>query len=127
MADQKSSPTHIDFGSGIKDIRLSDMGGLGLAGYSQTIKSAGTYNSTTGHYLVVWQGDDQNDEQDEIYGQLIDAQTGYETGENDFLIARMNGDVQFDAKNPAVIYHKTLNEFLDLDHGQINPPMAPDR
>ena len=121
--DKKNTSTQtsvlklLDIGAGTRDIRFSDMGGLGVAGYSQALESNIAYNTVTGHYLIVWRGDDQYDEKDEIYGQLVDARTGYESGINDFMIAQMDDGEIYDAKNPVAVYNETLNEFLVVWQG----------
>ncbi len=104
-------------GPGIRDQRLSNMGGLGIANFSQALESHLAYNGSTGNYLIVWRGDDQNDEKDEIYGQLVAGGSGYEIGTNDFMISRMEGDDKFDTRNPVAVYNETLNEFLVVWQG----------
>ncbi|GAL88015.1 conserved hypothetical protein-possibly heme/hemopexin utilization protein huxA [Jejuia pallidilutea] len=78
------------------------------------------FNSTTNQYLVVWEGDDINGEQ-EIYGQLINATTGAEIG-SDFRISNMvsSGTVDFRASRPSVAYNVTNNEFLVVWSGDTN-------
>jgi uncharacterized repeat protein (TIGR01451 family) len=107
----------LDIGQGTQDLRISDMGGLGVADFSQAFETSLAYNPVSGQYLVVWRGDDNKDEKDEIYGQLIDAGTGDEVGNNDFIIAEMDGDKKFDAQDPGVVYNPGLNEFLVVWQG----------
>jgi len=113
----KSGQDRIDTGPGVQDKRLSDMGGLGIANYSQALECHLAFNTSNGNYLVVWRGDDQNDGKDEIYGQLVGGDTGQEMGENDFMIAQMDGDITFDTRNPAVVYNSILDEFLVVWQG----------
>ena len=63
---------------GANDFRLSDMGPDGDINYDAQYPAV-AYNSTDNEYLVVWRGDDNTpplvDEEDEIFGQLIDGST----------------------------------------------------
>ncbi len=104
--------------------QISDMGGAnGDADFDATSVAA-VYNPTNDEYLVVWSGDDNENGlvngENEIFGQLIDADTGAETGANDFQISDMggaNGDTNYDANRPAVAYNVTNNEYLVVWHG----------
>ena len=68
------------------------------------------YNSVNQEYLVVWEGD-HNDEY-EIYGQRIDAE-GNELG-SDFRISWMGseGDIKIGAENPQIVYNHINNQYL---------------
>jgi hypothetical protein len=107
-------PVTIDPEIGANDFRLSDMGGVGS---SAAWFPAVAYNSTEDEYLVVWYGNDDAgslvDEEDEIYGQLVDAATGAEIGA-DFRLSDMgpDGDVNYYALFPAVAYNSVDNEYL---------------
>jgi hypothetical protein len=109
-------PVTIDPEIGANDFRLSDMGPDGNADYDANYPAV-AYNSTNDEYLVVWDGDDDtgdlvNDE-DEIWGQRVDAVTGAEIGA-DFRISNMglDGDADYDARDPAVAYNSQRNEYL---------------
>jgi fimbrial isopeptide formation D2 family protein/uncharacterized repeat protein (TIGR01451 family) len=102
------------------DRRLSDMGPDGTPAYAARAPAT-AYNPTTGQYLVVWHGDDALDNRNEIYGQLLDARTGAETGPNDILIASMGANANTDAEYPAVAYNAALNEFLVVYAGNDAP------
>ncbi len=114
---QATYPVTIDPEIGANDFRISDMGKsqpyLPLASESDV-----AYNSLTNEYLVVWQGGDNRDglalDEYEIYGQRINATTGAEVGENDFRISDMgpDGDPDYDALNPTVIYNPHDNNYL---------------
>ncbi len=105
---------------GTNDFRLSDMGPDGDANFDAVVPAV-SYNTTNNEYLVVWQGDDVNGEQ-EIYGQRIDAATGEEIDANDFRLSDMgpDGDADFDAVVPAVSYNVTNNEYLVVWQGDNN-------
>ncbi len=112
---------------GADDFRVSDVGGdLEFDAWFP----AAAYNSRDNLYLVVWEGDDNTDfgqgplaaGESEIFGQLIDAATGAEVGNNDFRISDMgpDGAVQWDAERPAVAYNGQQNEFLVVWAGDDN-------
>ncbi len=102
---------------GTNDFRLSDMGPDGDPGYDTALLAV-SYNSTDNEYLVVWQGDDDTlpllNEEDEIFAQRLDAETGAEVGLNDFCLSDMgpDGDPDYDASSPAVAYDSTAGEYL---------------
>jgi len=99
------------------DFRISDMGGTGDPDYGAQ-SPAVTYNSTDNEFLVVWFGDDNVgglfNEEFEIFGQRLDAETGSTVGANDFRISDMGGTGEWDfhAYNPAVACNGTDNEYL---------------
>ncbi|MBC8181123.1 hypothetical protein H8E88_08365, partial [candidate division KSB1 bacterium] len=97
---------------GGNDFRISDMGPDGDDDFDGT-KPAVAYNSTNGEYLVVWCGRDVVNE-DEIYGQRLNAATCAEIGTNDFRISDMgpDGNHAYDAINPDVAYNSANNEYL---------------
>jgi Ca2+-binding RTX toxin-like protein len=71
------------------------------------------YNQQTNEYLVVWEGDGQlNDNEYEIFGQLLSAGGGELGG--DFRVSNTgtDGDVNRDAINAAVIFNSQANEYL---------------
>ncbi len=102
---------------GVNDFRISDMGPDGDSAYN-AVNSAIAYNSAHNEYRVVWIGDDDilplvNDE-DEIFGQRINAATGAEVGTNDFRLSDMgpNGSASFEVHRPAIAYNSVSNEYL---------------
>ncbi len=106
------------------DFRISDMGPDGDAHYD-AYRPAVAYDSKDKEYLVVWYSDDNtgsfvNDE-DEIFGQRINATTGAEVG-SDFRISDMGGtgNINFDARDPAVACNTTNNECLVVWWGDDN-------
>lgn len=107
---------------GTNDFRLSDMGPDGNFNFS-AFAPAVAYNPTNNEYLVVWTGDDNTaplvDNENEIFGQRIDAATGAEVGTNDFRLSDMgpNGGTSFGASAPAVAYNSTNNEYLVVWEG----------
>jgi hypothetical protein len=108
---------------GRNDMRLSDMGGDTTF---DADKPAVAYNSTNNEYLVVWRGDDTTDDENEIFGQRVNAATGAEVGQNDFRISDMgpDGDPGFLASNPAVAYNSTNNQYLVVWEGlDGHPPL----
>src|SRR5262249_56629281 len=56
---------------GANDFRISDMGPDGNPDFD-AFSPAVAYNPTNNQYLVVWQGDDTNDDQLEIFRQRLD-------------------------------------------------------
>ena len=109
---------------GSNDFRISNVGPDGDPNFSAGFPAV-AYNSTNNEYLVVWVGDDNsgalvNDEL-EIYGQRINAATGAEIGD-DFRISDMgpDGNANFDAFNPAVVYNSINNEYLVVWEGDDN-------
>lgn len=107
---------------GIDDRRISDVGGLGDAAYD-AVRPAVAHNSTDHEYLVVWAADDVDrglvDEEYETCGQRLDAATGAEVGEFDFLVSTMGGigDPDDRAWAPAVAYNSVENEYLVVWEG----------
>lgn len=102
---------------GVDDQRLSDVGGLGDAAY-EAYAARVAYDSTDRQYLVVWAADDPDsglaDDEFEILGQRVDAVTGAEIGEIDFLISSMGGvgDPNDSVLAPAVAYNPIDNQYL---------------
>lgn len=107
---------------GMRNFRISDMGPDGNRNYDAA-DPAVSYNPQDDLYLVVWLGETGTvaipNGQFEIYGQLLDGASGQALGDNDFRISRMgpDGDMQFDASSPALVYNATDNEFLVVWHG----------
>jgi hypothetical protein len=107
------------------DLRLSDMGPDGSR-YYDARDPAVAYNSANNEYLVVWASDDDTgalvDEECEIFGQRVEADTGAEIGANDFRLSDIgpDGDATYDARNPAVAYVSADNEYLVVWEGEDN-------
>jgi len=116
---QRVSVTGAEIGA--NDFRLSDMGPDGHA-YYDAFSPAVAYNSAGNEYLVVWESDDDTGalaiEEHEIFGQRVSA-TGAEIGANDFRLSDMgpDGNVNYDAWDPAVAYNGTGNEYLVVWYG----------
>ncbi len=119
---QRLSSTGVE--EGANDFRISDMGGIGEFTYVGGSPSV-AYNDTDNHYLVVWHGDDNVgglvDDEFEIFGQLLDAATGAETGINDFRISDMGDDPVYDAQMPRVVYNSgAADDYLVVWSGDDN-------
>ena len=106
--------------------RISDMGSTdGDASYS-ALSPTIAYNTTNDQYLVVWQGDDNEDglvnNEFEIFGQLLQGLDGTQVHDNDFQISGMGGlgDSNFSARHPAVAYNSTANDYLVVWQGDDN-------
>ncbi len=95
---------------GPDDFRISDMGPDGDADFSAFSPSV-AYNPNAGEYLVVWWGDDI-DQDFEIFGQRLDGGTGEEIGVNDFRISDRISRGGF----PAVVYNPNADEYLVVWH-----------
>jgi hypothetical protein len=104
---------------GPNDFRISDMGPDGDANF-RAIAPSVAYNSNADEYLVVWYGD-EIDQDFEIYGQRLDASTGAEIGINDFRIS----DTVFDATFSAVAYNPSADEYLVVWGGGGPGPAIP--
>ncbi len=102
---------------GLNDFRISDVGPDGDTDYNAH-NPAVAYNPANNEYLVVWRADDiangLADNEFEVYGQLIDGETGSEIGVNDFRISDMgpDGDPAFFAKEPTIAFSDADNEFM---------------
>jgi hypothetical protein len=97
---------------GPNDLRISDMGPDGNAGFDAMAPQV-DWNGIDNEYLVVWRGDDAVDGEDEIYGQRLSA-VGAEIGVNDLRISHQgpDGNVAWDASEPAVALNGVANQFL---------------
>lgn len=110
---------------GVNDFRLSDMGADGDPLYDAELPRA-AYAASRGEYLVVWQGDDNTgllaNGEFEIFGQRVVAATGTEIGTNDQRLSDMgaDGDIAFDAQNPAVGFAVTENRYFVVWSGDDN-------
>ena len=85
---------------GANDFRVSSMGPDGDSRYQAT-KPAVAWSPSGNEYLVVWEGDEADDE-DEIYGQRLSGASAAAVGADDFRVSDMgpDGNVAFDAQNP---------------------------
>jgi len=107
---------------GSNDFRISDMGPDGNTNFQASSVSL-AYNSANNEYLVVWRGDDDTaplvDNEEEIFGQRINAATGAEVGTNDFRLSDMgpDGDTNFFVITSAVAYNRSNNEYLVVWQG----------
>lgn len=76
------------------------------------------FNPDENEYLVVWTGTSNegglDEEEDEIYGQRVNAITGREVGANDFRISHMgpDGNGRYEAQWPSVAYDTTTKQYL---------------
>jgi hypothetical protein len=99
------------------DFRVSDMGGAGDADFDAETPAV-AYDGVNNQFLVVWSGEDDVgglvDDEFEIFGQRIDAETGAAVGANDFRISDMGdtGYITHGAFAPAVAHDAIKNEFL---------------
>jgi hypothetical protein len=102
-------------------LRVSDMGALDTNGNYDAFAPDVVWNSTDNQYLVVWHSDDDSNglvnSELEIFGQLLGYSGGnlVELGTNDFQISMMggaNGTTAFDAREPAVTWNSTNNDYL---------------
>lgn len=112
------------------DFFISDMGGYGDPNYGAYSPDV-VWNGEDDQYLVVWYGDDNasplvNDEY-EIFGQDV-TYTGGRMGANDFRISDMgpDGDANYDAYNPAVVYSSEANQYMVTWYGDDGAPLADD-
>jgi hypothetical protein len=104
---------------GEDDFRLSTMGTGGDPAFD-AFRPALAYNSAQNEYLIVWHGDDALDNVVEIYGQRLNAASGAEVGDDDFLISDMGAsatDQRFRAQDVAVAYNSTDDEYLVVWEG----------
>ncbi len=101
---------------GINGFRISGTGIQPAGGGINAINPAISYNATNNEYLVVWSGGDPiEDNEREIYGQRINANTGTLLDAIDFRISDMgqvDGAGFFLADDPAVSYNTMENEYL---------------
>ena len=118
-------------GAGLGDpVRLSAMGPDGDPAYG-AFNPAVAYNPTQGTYLAVWEGDNdldsQVDDEFEIYGQLVAADTGVEIGEDIRLQPQgAVGNPDYDALTPDAAYNPTQDEYLVVWSGDDNSGLLED-
>ncbi|MFN2466531.1 MAG: hypothetical protein ABR521_00135 [Gaiellaceae bacterium] len=102
---------------GADDFRISTVGPDGDANHHGSTPAV-AWGSGANQYLVVWNGDEIDDD-NEIYGQLLTA-AGDEVGADDFRISQSgpDGDINWiGALDPAIAYNATNDEFLVVWHG----------
>ena len=101
--------------------RVSDMGPDGDPDFDVQVPAV-AYNGRHGEYMIVWYGDDDAgplvDDEFEIFAQRLSA-AGAQLGVNDRRISDMgpNGDADFAARNPAIAYNATSDEYLVVWNG----------
>lgn len=108
---------------GTNDFRISDIGPDGSNSFG-VFSTGVAYNPNANEYLVVFSGDEADGEF-EIYGQRLNAATGAEVGPNDFRISTTGpeGDPNYDAGNPSVVYNPTNDEYLVVWEA-LDPPQV---
>ena len=118
-------PVTIDPVIGANDFLLTDVGGLGNTN-SGVFPPEIAFNPSLNEYLVVYAADENADTRTEIYGQLVDAETGAELTPNDFLIGEMVGlnGTGNDSDRPEVAYNSTKTEYLVCYRGDFNAGIA---
>ncbi|MEO6000581.1 MAG: T9SS type A sorting domain-containing protein [Chitinophagaceae bacterium] len=105
--------------------RISLMGTSGSTAFNATAPANICYNSTDNEYLSVWQADDNTspsvDNEFEIYGQRINANTGLVNGLR-IRISFMGPDANtsYRGLNPSVAYNATNNEYFVVWQGDLN-------
>ncbi len=108
----------LEIGAG--DVRLS-FAGVDGDPLADAASPAAAYNDTHGEYLVVWHSDDSAaglvDDDFQIFGQRIDADTGSPVGPAIRLSDFGVGNRDFGAFHPAVAYNATDDEYLVVWEG----------
>ena len=101
---------------GDDDFRISHMGPNGGVS-THAFVPAVAYAPSKQEYVVVWLGDDVDDEY-EIYGQRLDCD-GDQVGQDDFRLSDMgpDGDTRFKAAAPALASVVDGNELLVVWYG----------
>ncbi len=99
---------------GTNDFRISTVGTTGDP-WTDGFDPAVAFNQTAGEYLVVWAGEPASSTsgETEIYGQRIRASDGALSG-SAFRISDMgsDGDGRLHARQPAVAWNSSANEYL---------------
>lgn len=97
--------------------QISDMGPSGNAAFGASRPDV-AYNKDMGGYLVVWQGDNGINDELEIYGRRVNAAGALIDGsDRRFSTMGTDGDANFDAFTPAVVYNTTAAEYFIVWHG----------
>jgi len=100
-------------------IRVSAMGADGDASRSAFHPDV-AYNRVDGEFLVVWHGDDADDNVVEVYGQRINASTGALVGATGFAISQMGSnpaDGAYRGQHAAVAYDRENSSYLVVWEG----------
>lgn len=94
------------------DMQLSSMGPPADPDFD-AITPAAAWDSANDRFLVVWAASDDVEEEYEIWGQLLDAEHGYQMG-LDFQISFVGpaDDASRDALEPDVAYNSSTGEYL---------------
>ena len=94
------------------DFRISTMGPAGNTAYDADMPAV-AWDSANNRFLVVWSGAEDVVGEEEIWGQVVDADTGSLVG-SDFQISFVGpaDDPARDAEDPAVAYNSATGEFL---------------
>jgi hypothetical protein len=102
-----------EFGNeiGINDFRISFNNTDGNSNF-RTDRPDVVWNSTTNQFLVVWEGETNVDGEVEIYGQIVNSDGTLSGGNFRISDTGSDGDTNFDANRPEVVYNATDNEFL---------------
>jgi hypothetical protein len=97
---------------GPNDFRISDAGPDGDANFD-AFKPVVAHNPQANEFLVAWYGDDNVNDELEVYGQRLSA-SGAEVGTNDFRIsdAGSTGNTSFTAQRPSIAYNPQALEYL---------------
>jgi hypothetical protein len=100
------------------DFRISNVANDVSAAAGEGFDAAVAHNPELNQYLVVWEGDGFNDEEDEIFGQLLNA-TGGEIG-GDFRISNVgvDGNDGAELSFPDVAYDPGADAYLVVWHGE---------
>ncbi|MEZ5465385.1 MAG: choice-of-anchor Q domain-containing protein [Lysobacteraceae bacterium] len=96
--------------NGTDDLRISVTGGDADASRSATTPRV-AYNDSDNEYLVVWSSDATADNDFEIWGRRIDAETRSPVGGAFRISSAVAAGVQ-DAQTPDVAWSSTSNEYL---------------
>ncbi|MEM8534992.1 MAG: hypothetical protein AAGF95_29420, partial [Chloroflexota bacterium] len=78
------------------------------------------YSPTTETYLIIWEGRNSQIASADIYGQLVEGQTGRELGANDRRLSDMQSynPRRGKAFQPAVSHNHTTDEYLVVWRGE---------
>ena len=95
------------------DFRISNVGTDGDDLRDASLPDV-VYDSVDNQYLVVWRGDDINDNEFEIWGNRLSATGGsLGAGDGDFRISEAQSiEAARNASNPAVTYNPSAGEYL---------------
>ena len=113
---QRVSATGAEIGS---DFQISDQA---VSLFQGAFNPDVVYNATNSEYLVVWAGEEVQDNQ-EIYGQRLTG-AGAAVGNNDFRISDMgpDNDTTYAASYPTIAWNSIQNEYLVVWKGDDNTP-----